>query len=113
MRRSAQEGTRRTHYAPFFYPLDAIGNWNRAYGRAGFFQYQCVVPPDAADRAIPEMLAAVARSGQGSCLAVLKTFGSKTSPGLMSFPFEGVTLALDFPNRKARTHKLFDRLEPS
>jgi len=42
---------------------------------------------------------------------VLKTFGSKTSPGLMSFPFEGVTLALDFPNRKARTHKLFDRLD--
>ena len=101
----------RTHYAPFFYPLDAIRNWNRAYGSAGFYQYQCVVPNDAADRAVPEMLGEIARSGQGSCLAVLKTFGAKPSPGMLSFPTEGVTLALDFPNRKARTHQLFERLD--
>ncbi len=101
----------RVHYAPFFYPLDAIRNWNRAYGSAGFYQYQCVVPPAAADTAIPEMLGEIARSGQGSCLAVLKTFGEKPSPGMLSFPFEGVTLALDFPNRKARTHLLFERLD--
>jgi FAD/FMN-containing dehydrogenase len=106
-----KRGRTRTHYAPFFYPLDAIRNWNRAYGRAGFYQYQCVVPPAAADTAIPEMLGEIARSGLGSCLAVLKTFGDKPSPGMLSFPFEGVTLALDFPNRKARTHQLFERLD--
>jgi FAD/FMN-containing dehydrogenase len=106
-----RRGRQRQHYAPFFYPLDAIGNWNRAYGKAGFYQYQCVVPPAAADRAIPEMLGEIARSGQGSCLAVLKTFGAKASPGMLSFPREGVTLALDFPNRKARTHRLFERLD--
>lgn len=101
----------RMHYAPFFYPLDAIRNWNRAYGRAGFYQYQCVVPESAADQAVPAMLGEIARSGQGSCLAVLKSFGNKSSPGMLSFPFEGVTLALDFPNRKARTHQLFERLD--
>ena len=106
-----KQGRQRTHYAPFFYPLDAIQNWNRAYGSKGFYQYQCVVPCAAADRAIPAMLGEIARSGQGSCLAVLKTFGAKPSPGMLSFPKEGVTLALDFPNRKARTIDLFSRLD--
>ncbi len=108
---SRKQGRQRTHYAPFFYPLDAIQNWNRAYGSKGFYQYQCVVPYAAADLAIPAMLGEIARSGQGSCLAVLKTFGAKTSPGMLSFPREGVTLALDFPNRKTRTIELFDRLD--
>ncbi len=106
-----KQGRQRVHYAPFFYPLDAVRNWNRVYGGAGFYQYQCVVPPAAADVAIPAMLGEIARSGQGSCLAVLKTFGDKPSPGLLSFPMEGVTLALDFPNRKAHTHRLFERLD--
>lgn len=106
-----KQGRQRVHYAPFFYPLDAVRNWNRVYGDAGFYQYQCVVPPAGADVAIPAMLGEIARSGQGSCLAVLKTFGDKPSPGLLSFPMEGVTLALDFPNRKARTHRLFERLD--
>lgn len=104
-------GLKRVHYAPFFYPLDAIRNWNRAYGRAGFYQYQCVVPTSAADAAVPAMLGEIARSGQGSCLAVLKTFGDRPSPGMLSFPAEGTTLALDFPNRKAETHRLFERLD--
>ena len=106
-----KRGRQRVHYAPFFYPLDAVRNWNRVYGSAGFYQYQCVVPIGAADDAIPAMLGEIARSGQGSALAVLKTFGDKPSPGMLSFPREGVTLALDFPNRKARTHKLFERLD--
>lgn len=108
---AVRPGRKRVHYAPLFFPLDELRNWNRAYGRRGFFQYQCVVGPSGADRAIPEMLAEIAASGQGSCLAVLKTFGAKRSPGLMSFPFEGVTLALDFPNKNERTHLLFERLD--
>ena len=106
-----KQSRQRVHYAPFFYPLDAVRNWNRVYGGAGFYQYQCVVPVASADVAIPAMLGEIARSGQGSCLAVLKTFGAKPSPGLISFPMEGVTLALDFPNRKSRTHLLFERLD--
>ena len=98
------------HYAPFFYPLDGILHWNRLYGRQGFFQYQFVLPMTARE-ALDDVLKAIAASGQGSFLAVLKTFGSTPSPGLLSFPMPGVTLALDFPNRGTETRALFDRLD--
>ncbi len=99
------------HYVPFFYPLDKIENWNRIYGRKGFYQYQCVLPRAVEREALRELLEAIARSGQGSFLAVLKTFGDVRSPGLLSFPRAGVTLALDFPNRDLTTHRLFERLD--
>jgi FAD/FMN-containing dehydrogenase len=102
---------RRVPYLPFFYPLDGIAGWNRLYGRSGFFQYQCVVPPEAAPGAMREMLQAIAAAGQGSFLAVLKTFGALRSPGLLSFPMPGTTLALDFPNRGAATLGLLARLD--
>lgn len=57
------------------------------------------------------MLKEIARSGDGSFLAILKTFGHRQSVGMLSFPQPGVTLALDFPNHGARTHKLFERLD--
>lgn len=99
-----------THYAPFFYPLDGIARWNRLYGPRGFYQYQFVVPL-AARVALVDILASIAASEQGSFLAVLKTFGDVPSPGLLSFPMPGVTLALDFPNRSAPTLALFERLD--
>jgi FAD/FMN-containing dehydrogenase len=95
----------------FFYPLDGIRNWNRLYGRAGFFQYQCVVPLDTGAPAMREILTRIARSGQASFLAVLKVFGDMPSPGLLSFPRAGVTLALDVPNRGASTLALFEELD--
>ncbi len=99
------------HYQPYFYPLDAIGHWNRIYGPRGFYQYQSVVPQAAAREATGEMLAAIAASGQGSFLAVLKTLGERPSPGMLSFPMAGTTLALDFPNHGAATLQLFARLD--
>jgi FAD/FMN-containing dehydrogenase len=98
------------HYAPYFYPLDGILHWNRLYGRRGFYQYQCVLPP-AAREALAEILRSIVGSGQGSFLAVLKTFGDVPSPGMLSFPMPGMTLALDFPNRGAATLGLFERLD--
>lgn len=100
-----------THYQPFFYPLDNLQHWNRLYGPKGFYQYQSVVPLDVGPQAITQMLTEIGRSGQGSFLAVLKTFGSHRSSGMLSFPQPGVTLALDFPNHGARTHALFERLD--
>ncbi|HVH81735.1 MAG TPA: FAD-binding oxidoreductase, partial [Stellaceae bacterium] len=73
-------------YTPFFYPLDAIGAWNRMYGRRGLYQYQSVVPPETARDATRAMLQTVAAAGEGSFLAVLKTFGGRPSPAMLSFP---------------------------
>ncbi|MGB4875922.1 MAG: FAD-binding oxidoreductase [Candidatus Competibacter sp.] len=98
-------------YQPFFYPLDNLLEWNRLYGKRGFFQYQCVIPPAAARAALREILGRIAASGQGSMLAVLKRFGERTSGGLLSFPRPGVTLALDFPNLGQKTLDLLDRLD--
>lgn len=99
------------HYEPFFYPLDNLLEWNRMYGPRGFFQYQCLVPREVGEEAVQAMLQEIARSGEGSFLAVLKTFGNRQPIGMLSFPQPGVTLALDFPNHGERTHKLFERLD--
>lgn len=98
-------------YGPFFHPLDAIGGWNRMYGKRGMYQYQSVVPPEAARDATKAMLHAISASGEGSFLAVLKTFGEKNSLGMLSFPRPGTTLALDFLNRGAPTLLLMERLD--
>jgi L-gulonolactone oxidase len=99
------------HYAQFFHPLDAIADWNRLYGRPGMYQYQCVIPSAAQEQAVHALLGEIVGAGAGSFLAVLKTFGGLTSPGLLSFPREGATLALDFPNRGSSTLRLMDRLD--
>ncbi len=107
----AKAGHSLQHYRPLFYPLDAIGNWNRIYGRNGFYQYQCVIPEGNGRDAIKEISQKILSADQGSFLAVLKTFGDCDSPGMMSFPMRGVTLALDFPNQGAKTLALFETLD--
>lgn len=85
-------------YRRFLYPLDAISDWNRIYGRGGFFQFQCVLPDASAPRGIRLLLEEIAGSGRASFLAVLKTLGAE-GRGHLSFPMRGYTLALDFPRR--------------
>jgi len=110
-RQLSRAARRLVHFRPFFYPLDGVLDWNRIYGRRGFFQFQSVVPHRDARTALDEMMSAIAASGQGSFLAVLKQFGDVPSPGMLSFPRPGSTLALDFPNAGATTFDLLERLE--
>lgn len=110
-RGAAQQRHAVWHYKPFLFPLDSLLDWNRLYGPRGFLQYQCVLPGTEASGALPEMLQLIARSRQGSFLVVLKQFGGLTSPGWLSFPRPGVTLALDFPNRGAMTLELLESLD--
>ena len=93
----------------FFYPLDAIGGWNRLYGRRGFLQYQCVVPRAAGPPAVAELLERVVEAGTASFLAVIKDCGPE-SDAYLSFPLEGTTLALDLPYRGPRTEALVHEL---
>jgi FAD/FMN-containing dehydrogenase len=80
----------------FFYPLDAIENWNRIYGARGFIQYQVALPHENSRAGLTELLEKISGSGHASFLAVLKTFG-KANAAPLSFPFAGHTLALDIP----------------
>ncbi|PBC04089.1 FAD-binding oxidoreductase [Mesorhizobium sp. WSM3860] len=102
---------RRAGYQGFFFPLDGIRDWNRLYGPRGLFQHQSVVPEAAARRAVPALLEAARRAGQGSFLTVLKRFGDVPSPALLSFPRPGYTLTLDFPNRGESTLRLLAELD--
>lgn len=100
-----------THYEPFLYPLDAIAHWNRLYGAKGFYQYQCALPPETARAGTIELLNTIVASGQGSPLAMLKDFGANPPVGLLSFPREGTTLAIDFRNQDEDTLKLMADLD--
>jgi decaprenylphospho-beta-D-ribofuranose 2-oxidase len=95
-------------YDSFFYPLDAIHHWNRIYGKRGFVQYQCVWPLEESRAGLIEALDAIAKTGGGSFLTVLKKFGPQE--GMLSFPMPGYTLALDFPVREG-LFPFLDRLD--
>ncbi|PWK58085.1 FAD-binding oxidoreductase [Roseicyclus mahoneyensis] len=101
-------GPRLVDWDSYFYPLDAILDWNRGYGRAGFLQFQCALPQEAAKPGMSALLGAIARSGEASVLSVLKRFGAQSGP--FSFPMAGYTLALDFPAND-RSLRLMERLD--
>ena len=92
-------------YDSFFYPLDSIHAWNRIYGKKGFVQYQFVIPKEAGKKGMEDILKKISKSSTGSFLTVLKLLGP--GEGIMSFPMEGYTLALDFPV----SNKLFPMLD--
>ena len=97
-------------YEPFFYPLDQVLHWNRMYGKSGLLQFQYAIPWASAREGTIAILGEVAKSGLASFLAVLKAFGDSESPGMMSFPQPGITLALDFPIKPDVSFALVDRL---
>jgi FAD/FMN-containing dehydrogenase len=98
-------------FEPFFYPLDQVDNWQRAYGRAGFYQHQSLIPAGAGPEPIRALLRALTAHGQMSFVTVLKQFGDIASPGLLSFPQAGLSLAMDLPNLGDRTLRLLDALD--
>ena len=81
--------------APYFFPLDALGEWNRLYGPRGLIQYQLVIPAGQ-ESALEAVFALVQRRRVPVYLAVFKRFGAAFG-GPLSFPLEGWTLALDIP----------------
>lgn len=114
---AAYFGLRRTHVheqrhsSQFFYPLDAIDNWNRLYGQRGFVQFQCILPDPGAYESVARLLTLMRASRMSSFLTVLKRMGERLSGGYLSFPRPGVTLAVDFPYRGELTKRLVRQLE--
>lgn len=93
-----REKRRIMHPEKFFYPLDAIRDWNRAYGRRGFTQYQCVLAVDDGGRGFRSFFELLTRRGGSSFLCVIKDCGAE-GKGLLSFPKPGISVALDIPIR--------------
>ena len=103
-----KNSTRLVSWDNFFYPLDSFKGWNKIYGKNGFIQFQCVIPIKQSREGIQNLLDEISKSEIGSFLSVLKRFGKQK--GNFSFPMEGYTLALDFPNNK-KTLELVSRLD--
>ncbi|MEG1590437.1 FAD-binding oxidoreductase [Chryseobacterium sp.] len=97
-------------YETYFYPLDAINDWNKIYGKSGFIQYQMVIPKENGKEGMKKILETIANSGNGSFLAVLKLFGKNNPEAYNSFPIEGYTLALDF-KVNSKLKKLVEQLD--
>ena len=95
------------HYDKFFFPLDSICNWNKIYGKCGFLQYQFVAPPDACIH----ILQAIKRSKLSVFLITVKKMGNIKSPGLLSFPKEGYSIALDLPFQGSKMLTLLNHLD--
>lgn len=98
-------------WTSYFYPLDAIGAWNRLYGPRGLYQHQSVYPAEKAPEITVRLMEAARAAGHASFLTVLKRFGDIGSRGILSFPRPGFTLTLDFANQGERTVKLLDALD--
>ena len=96
------------HPETFFWPLDAIHDWNRIYGPKGFTQYQCVLPKSAGPDAARRFLELLSKLGGASFLCVIKDCGAE-GRGLLSFPMDGISIALDIPVRDD-TQTLIDKL---
>ena len=101
-------GAALAHYEKFFFPLDFVGQWNRGYGSRGFTQYQFVIPLEDGPQRMRAILESIANSGELPFLNVLKKLGPES--GLISFPFEGYTFAIDFPISNT-LHSLLERLD--
>ncbi len=98
-------------WTSYFYPLDAIGAWNRLYGPRGLYQHQSVYPAERAPAITAQLMETARKAGHASFLTVLKRFGDIGSRGVLSFPRPGFTLTLDFANQGERTVKLLDALD--
>ncbi|MEO0923602.1 MAG: FAD-binding oxidoreductase [Pseudomonadota bacterium] len=107
----ARDGERLVPWSSYFYPLDGINHWNRLYGPRGLFQHQSVYSFDNARETTQKLIECAQAHRHASFLTVLKCFGDKPSPGLLSFPRRGVTLTLDFANRGGKTLKMLDALD--
>lgn len=93
----------------YMHPLDGVENWNILYGKAGFIQYQFVVPLGRED-VLREVLLKIKSSGNSSFLTVLKSFG-EDSNGFIAFPIKGWTLAIDFPIRSKGLSEILSEID--
>jgi decaprenylphospho-beta-D-ribofuranose 2-oxidase len=91
------------------FPLDRVADWNRLYGRDGLIQYQFAVPRGQ-ERTLRSVLELLVAARVPMYLAALKRFG-RAGEGLLSFPVEGWTLAIDIPGGAPGLAATLDRAD--
>ncbi len=104
-----RRGERYVPLASFFHPLDGLAGWPRLYGASGLLQYQCVIP-DGRERTLAALVEAFTLSPVTPALAVLKRLGPQ-GEGMLSFPLQGWTLAVDLPAHDAEVYLMLDRMD--
>jgi decaprenylphospho-beta-D-ribofuranose 2-oxidase len=95
--------------APFFFPLDGLGEWHRLYGAGGLMQYQLVIP-NGEEAALVRSVELMRARRLPAYLAVFKRFGEAFG-GPLSFPLAGWTLAVDLPAAAAGARATLDELD--
>jgi len=93
----------------YFHRLDAVRDWNRTLGPAGFRQYQFVVPLGA-EKLLAYVIAGLQRNRAAAFLGTLKRFGP-ASGNYLSFPLPGWSLAVDMPAARPDLRRLLDDLD--
>ena len=94
----------------YFYPLDALDNWNRLYGSNGFLEYQVILPSAQALNSVRAMLELLHDAGQVSFFTSLKQLGAN-SGGHISFPMPGYAFSFDVPAGNKAAMTLLDRCD--
>ena len=87
------------------HPLDAIPEFQKAYGPRGFVEYQFLVPLEQAERGLQSLVEAARKTPAFHC--VVKRFGPHPPAGLLSFAREGFTFTALFAARSG----VFDVLD--
>ncbi|MEO5819487.1 MAG: FAD-binding oxidoreductase [Vicinamibacteraceae bacterium] len=95
------------HPQTFFYPLDSLLDWNKAYGRRGFTQYQCVLPHKAGLATYRKVFQTIEARGGAPYVVVIKDFGAE-GRGRLSFPCPGMTFSIDMPVQDGKTQGIVD-----
>lgn len=109
-RRTSSPGRKIQDFDTYFYPLDALENWNLLYGPAGFVQFQCLIPLETSRKALREILSIASSGPDKPYLAVIKRHGPRPPEAKNAFPDKGYSLALDFP-RSSTIAATFRKLE--
>jgi len=83
----------------FFFPQDAVINWNLAFGHSGFVDYQCCVPVDNGKEFFKQVHRFLNKHRIFCFLIAIKRFSAPEREGAFTFAQNGYSLGLDIPVR--------------
>lgn len=93
-------------YNEVFYPQDYFTDWNKAYGKKGFFQIQFIIPENQFKKILIEISTFFKKTKTFSTFVVVKKFNEKEK--YLSYSGKGYSISFDFKiNGHFKVIKLF------